>query len=62
MNGEKVTKKPTKGDFAAIVVPPDQLGLAIHCGHFWFTRHKTGVIGLPIDKTRVLRAWKLNNG
>ena len=62
LNGEKATKKPQKGDVAAIVVPHGRIGLAIHCGNFWFTRHTDGIIGLPIKGTRVLRAWKLING
>jgi len=61
MTGEKTTKSPEKGDVAAIVVPPNKVGLAIHCGSYWFTRDTKGVIGVPIDKTKVLRAWKIVN-
>lgn len=59
LTGEKPTKKPAKGDVAAIVVPPGKVGLAIHCGTYWFTRDTNGIIGLPIDRTKVLRAWKI---
>ena len=62
MTGERTTKKPVKGDVAAILVSPTKIGLAIHCGNYWFTRDTTGVIGLPIDGTKVLRAWKIVNG
>lgn len=61
-NEEKQTKNPQKGDYAAIIVNKNQLGLAIHCGDFWFTRDTTGIIGAPIIGTKVLKAWKLNNG
>lgn len=61
LNGERVTKHPKKGDVAVIVVSNTQIGLAIHCGSFWFTRHVDGVIGRPIKGTKVLRAWKIKN-
>ncbi len=61
MTGEKITKEPVKGDVAAIVVPPNKVGLAIHCGSYWFTRDTKGIIGLPVDTTKVLRAWKIGN-
>ena len=59
LTGEKPTKNPVKGDVAAIVLPPSTIGLAIHCGDYWFTRDKSGIIGRPIENTKVLRAWKI---
>lgn len=60
LNNEVRTKEPKKGDVAAIVIPPDKIGLAIHCGNIWFTRNTNGIIGIPVSTTKVIKAWKLN--
>lgn len=58
-NGEVVTYSPEKGDIGLIRIGNDKLGLAIHCGNIWFTRHTTGIIGTPVNETIIIKSWKL---
>lgn len=54
--GFKKTRTPIPGD-VGIIANNDILYPAIHAGGFWFSRHETGAIAIPIE--RYWKAWRI---
>lgn len=55
--GFKKTANPVPGDIGLIVNEKGVLAPAIHAGNYWFTRHETGALAVPIDK--FWKAWSV---
>lgn len=55
--GFKKTTNPVPGDIGLIINEKGVLAPAIHAGEFWFTRHETGALAVPIDK--FWKAWSV---
>lgn len=53
------TNAPVMGDVAAIVLDGGKVCAAIHAGKVWFSRDEDGLIGAPVETTRVLKAWRV---
>ncbi|MER9135109.1 hypothetical protein NKI20_02200 [Mesorhizobium sp. M0830] len=55
--GFRKTMAPIAGDVGLIVNEKGVMCPAIHAGDFWFARHETGAIAVPID--RFWKAWSV---
>lgn len=55
--GFKKTANPIPGDIGLIVNERGVIAPAIHAGDYWFTRHETGALAVPIDK--YWKAWSV---
>lgn len=56
--GFKKTTAPIAGD-VALTFHGDVMFPAIHAGTFWFTRHESGALALPI--ARYWKAWRIGD-
>ncbi|MBZ9888131.1 hypothetical protein LB559_09285 [Mesorhizobium sp. BR1-1-3] len=55
--GFKKTAKPVPGDIGLIINEKGVLAPAIHAGDYWFTRHETGALAVPIEQ--FWKAWSV---